>query len=404
MSRITKFALVVLASSFMPGTLALADDELPDIIVPDVMPLGFIPRPPPTVIGNFVPEGIEYLDGTFILGNIPSGEIFLVRPDGKARVLVPAMSDLLQQSVFGIDLDRERRLLHIASAKFPTDPGAQVQSSYLAVRVDDGEIVRSVDLSNVAPAFDRPRRTNDLCFLETGSNPVPVAHRSKKSRGRLNPGKDGAYDVFVTDSNSAQIWKIDQHDQVTTFATDPRFNANPVDPTNPLQIGLNGIVCHPDGFLLTGRFGNAANSNIFKVDMEGHVSEVAITDPDGVFAGADGLFLDGPDTMFVVVFNAAGVSGVAVLETDDAWTSAAVTRSTLVPFPTGAPPSPVADGDREGCVRATTGVIAEGDFFVSCSFTSSINKVKFPESRHHRDDDDDDDDRGHDGKRHGKKR
>ena len=357
-------AIISILGLSIVSSAAWAGRDLPDIIIPDVDKFDLTAAPPPTVPGHFVPEGVEFLNGFFYLGNIGGGDIFRVHPNGVAKRLVAAGSHPLLRSVFGLDMDVGRRLLHFASAQFPTDVNADVQSAYFALNANNGKIVRAIDLSDVAPNFDNPRRTNDLCFIDRGGDPL--------GRGKGDPG--GSYDVFVTDSSSAQIWRIDQDDNVTTLATDPRFNADPADPTNGNQIGLNGIVCHPDDFLLTVRFGGPAFSNLFRVDLDGTVTEVTVDDQDLFsFTGLDGMFLDGPDTLLITVFESNAVpSGVIVLETDDDWATATIVDETAVPLPDPFP-------GRDGCWRATTGVIADGDFFVNCAFSASINKVFFDE-------------------------
>lgn len=361
--KMMKRIWTVLAAPLVVGLLAmplsigaLADE---DVLILDAP--GFIPGPPP-IPGHFMPEGVDYFDGFFYVGNIPTGEISRVDPaTGAVEVIVPAGSDPLQQSVFGLDMDRERGLIHIASAKFPTDINAPVQSAYLAVRAATGEIVRSIDLSDVAPNFDNPRRSNDVCFLNT---PSPMG--SAMGKGHL---RNDNYSVFITDSNSAQIWRINPGGHVTTLAHDTRFNANPSDPVNGLQIGLNGIVCHPDNFVLAVRFGGRAFSALFRVDMDGTVHEVAVADGPGLeFEGGDGLYLDGPDAMLVVEFSSTGQSAVARLETTDGWDTATVVDRVLLPLPT--------DG-RNGCVRGTTGVIVGDEFYVDCAFTATIVRAPF---------------------------
>lgn len=313
------------------------------------------PRTPPF----FVPEGLEFHQGSFYIGNVFGGEITRIGPDGSMEIVLPRGSVPEHLSgTFGTDVDAQRGLLHIAAAKFPPDAGlATGQSSLLTIDLASGNLVRAVDLTGVFLNADRPRRTNDVCSLNTR-------------------GAGGDPDIFVTDSSNGQIWRIDPNDNVSTFVHSADFDSSPDDMTNRNRIGLNGIVCHPDGYLLTVRFGGPDFSNLFRVDMDGTITEVdiSVTAEGAALAFGDGLYLGPNGEMYMVqTFPGGSPAKVVRLTSGDGWSTAALDASVELPAPSG-PFAPVGTA-RDGCAQATTAVIVGAEIFINCAFTATIVRL-----------------------------
>jgi hypothetical protein len=231
------------------------------------------------------------------------------------------------------------------------------QSSLLTIDLRTGDLVRTVDLTGVFNDGAKARRSNDVCFLSTR-------------------GAGGDPDVFVADSSNGQIWWIGPNDSVSTLANDAAFDASPDDMANRNQVGLNGIACHSDGYLLTVRFGGPEFSNIFKVNRDGSWSEVAVSvSAEGsVLAFGDGLYL-GPDGEMYMVQTFPGGSPAKIirLKSDDDWARADLDASIELPAPSGV--FPPVGANRDDCAQATTAVVVESDLFVNCAFTATIFKV-----------------------------
>jgi hypothetical protein len=114
------------------------------------------------------------------------------------------------------------------------------------------------------------------------------------------PGVHAANDVavdphgtaYVTDTLEGAVYRVDVHGRVSVTA-DPRFRSD--------TFGLNGIVWHPAGFVITSRFDTGAT---FRIDRDGCIHEVAHA---ANLAGADGSALL-PDGSLLVVTNRLGSS------------------------------------------------------------------------------------------------
>lgn len=162
----------------------------------------------------------------------------------------------------------------------------------------------------------------------------------KVDLGKLNPGhpnfindltqdKDG--NVYVTNSFSPMIFKIDKEHHATVFAQHDAWTGD--------GFNLNGIVYHPDGYLI------AAQSN------KGILYKISLKDPADIktvkvdeLKGADGLILNGENEL-IAVSNAS--YKIFRLKSADNWTSANIISSipSVLPFP-------------------TTGVLVEGKYHV----------------------------------------
>lgn len=341
-----------------------------NIITMNVDTLGLTagpPPPPPCRNGSiqcemrtppfFVPEGIEFYQGSFYIGNVFGGEITRIGQDGSMEIIVPRGSVPQHLSgTFGTDLDAERGLLHIAAAKFPPDASLPLgQSSLLTLDLKTGNLVRMIDLTTTFATSAKPRRSNDVCHLDNAAG-RPV--------------------VFVTDSSNGQIWRINANNRVDALVRDARFDASPDDMGNRNQIGLNGIVCHENNYLLTVRFGSSDFTNIFKVGLDGSVGEVdiTITAAGAELAFGDGLYL-GPDGELYMVqtFPGGSPAKVARLVSNDGWQTA--TLDALVELPAPSRPFPPVGTNRDGCAQATTAVIVGNTLMVNCAFTATIIQV-----------------------------
>ncbi|QIS76144.1 hypothetical protein HB370_32005 [Streptomyces sp. DSM 40868] len=240
------------------------------------------------------PEGVAW-DPTrraFLTGSASQGNLSVIGLDGSVTELAPSIGKV---STLGIRVDVARNRILVAYSDFwvrqRLEVGDQPPTSGVAVfALDTGRLQRRIDV-----AGGRERTfANDLTF---------------DSRG----------DVYVTDSVHDTVQRIDRAGRVTPVATDPRFAAD--------IVGLNGIVWHPDGYLLAVRYDTGKMFRITPGAPErSRVSEVRLPQP---LLGTDGLALR-PDGSLVVVTNSigaavgvpGGVDAVTVLGSRDGWRTA----------------------------------------------------------------------------------
>lgn len=253
--------------------------------------------------GGFIPEGVEYdqANGRLLTGSIAEGTIFEIHGDGSMTAVV---SDPELGATIGIEADEPRdRLLVANSGGFGEAPG---RAGLAVFNLTTGERIAMIDLA--ATLGELPEGASVF------ANDVTVA-------------EDGT--VYVTDTRMNVVYVVDGD-----------YNASVMHRFEGIEgLALNGLVHHPDGYLLVADLGNGG---IYKVPVDdpAAASEVALPEP---MAGADGLVWDSAGNL-VVVSNSSGM--VTALQSDDGWTSASIAG--VAPY--------------EG--QATTGAVVGDDIYI----------------------------------------
>ncbi|GAB2967139.1 SMP-30/gluconolactonase/LRE family protein [Hymenobacter coalescens] len=262
------------------------------------------PAPPDSVAftqAGLYPEGVAYdaKHGYFLVSSQTRGSVGLVRDDGSYSVFV---NDPALVSSIGLHVDDARNRLLVAVS----DPGynatrtsavTQRKLAKLAVfNRDNKQLIALVDLGALRPALNH--FANDIAVDAQGT-------------------------AYVTDSFAPLIYRFDAQGTASVLVENSQLGA----PAG--AFGLNGIVVHPDGYLLVAKTNEGA---ILKVPLNnpGALSRVTIGPS---LAGADGLQLADNNTLLVVCNAQARVFRLA---STDGWTSAAVsgTFSTPPVYPT----------------------------------------------------------------------
>ncbi|MCZ4222532.1 gluconolaconase [Pedobacter rhodius] len=137
----------------------------------------------------------------------------------------------------------------------------------------------------------------------------------------LNPGNhfindltiDQAGNIYLTDSYSPVIYKVDAKGQANVFAESELFKS--------VDIGLNGIAFNPAGYLITV---NNSNGAILKIDINDpkNITTVKI---DNLFPGADGLLFDQGELILV---QNKSVNKIYRISSSDNWQSAKIKAAT----------------------------------------------------------------------------
>ena len=246
------------------------------------------------------PEGIAFNPKTdeFFVSSMRLGIVGAVKSDGTYREFA---KDPMLVSVVGLHADPDRgRLLACVS-----DPGVSLKTSpktqkkiarLVAFDLATGKRQHVVELDKLA---DGQHFCNDLTIDEKG-------------------------DVFVTDSFSPVIYRVDPKYKATVFLKSDTFKGE--------GFNLNGIVHHAGDYLLVAKYNDGT---IWKIDEKDSkkMEQVAITEK---LPNADGMLLTG-DGELIVVQN-GDVNRVVRLKSTDGFKTAKVDKvvATTKDFPTTA--------------------------------------------------------------------
>jgi sugar lactone lactonase YvrE len=225
-------------------------------------------------VPNVSPEGIEWdaVGERFLISSMSEGTVFAVSDDGE---LTPFIEDDDLVSSIGLEIDyANNRLLVVNSdAGHSTDPAHDNTAMLGIYDLTTGERLHMVNLAELVPDFSR--FPNDVAIDASGN-------------------------AYVTDSLAPVIYRVEMDGSAEIFLQDERLLI--------AGFGGNGIVYHPDGYLLVGISG----LELYKISVNDS-SELTIVDTDRIVA-ADGMLWTAEGQLAVVSSDA-----VVLLESDDDW-------------------------------------------------------------------------------------
>ncbi|MBC6609311.1 hypothetical protein H8B15_00135 [Hymenobacter sp. BT507] len=248
------------------------------------------------------PEGVQYdaANNRFLVSSQTRGTVGQVKDDGTYSAFA---EDAQLVSTIGMHVDDARNRVLVAVS----DPGYNTARSTDATRRklaavaifnrDNGQRIAYVNLGALRP--NAPGHfANDIAI-------------------------DGQGNAYVTDSFAPIIYKIDAQGTPTVFLENAQLSAPPG------SFGLNGIVYHPDGYLLVAKSDEGA---LFKVPLNNPTSFTKVTTSVNL-KGADGLLLYNNTTLQAVANNQ---STVYRLTSSDNWVSTTSTGTFTTPavYPT----------------------------------------------------------------------
>lgn len=238
------------------------------------------------------PEGIAYSPrkSAFLVSSMRSGKIGWVDMHGTYKELV---DDPLLISTLGMQIDLKRNVLYAAVADPDVSDKSTPQSSFKTARL---------------AAFD----------LKTGKKKwiVDLTALTDKSEKHLANdvalGPDGS--IYVTDTFSPYIYKVTPAGKTSVFAhNDALWRKD--------GFGINGIVYHPDGYLII----NMTNT--------GEMYRISVASPNEIHKieaplvpGADGMVLHGSNTSELLVMSFTS-DKIRRMQSNDGWKSAIVTQT-----------------------------------------------------------------------------
>ena len=246
-------------------------------------------------------EGVQHhaKNSRYLVSSQTAGTVGQVKDDGTYTAFA---ENAALVSTIGMHLDDSRTRLLVAVS----DPGYNKERTSAATlrklarlaifNRDNGQLLSAVDLGGLRPALNH--FANDIAVDAQGN-------------------------AYVTDSFSPIIYKVDAQGTATVFLENAQLAA----PAG--MFGLNGIVFHPDGYLLVAKSDEGA---LFKVPI-GNPSGLSKVTISQDLKGADGMLLQDNNTLQVVTNAQAKVYRLA---TTNAWGAATVTGTFSTPpqYPT----------------------------------------------------------------------
>ena len=230
--------------------------------------------------GGFIPEGVEYdaENGRILTGSLSEGSIFQIHPDGRVTTAI-ADPDLV--SSVGIEVDSQRNRLLVANSDRAVFEGVGTGQAMLGIYdLSTGSRIAMIDLAGAiedAPA-DMGHFANDVSVAADGT-------------------------AYVTDTFANLIYRVDADHQASVF----------YQPDSAEPLGPNGIVVHPDGYLLV-----AGGETLWKVPLDSPNAAAPVALPESI-PGQDGLVWM-PDGRLAIVSNSS--NRVVALTSSDGWVTA----------------------------------------------------------------------------------
>lgn len=246
------------------------------------------------------PEGIAYSESqdVFFVSSLYHGKIGKVDRKGSYTEFVDS-PELI--SSIGLRLDDKKNILYVCVS----DPGVSVKTS-----ADTRKKVAKVIAYDSRTGLQK--YTADLGALN------PVGSNFANDIALDNNGN-----IYVTNSFSPIIYKVDPDGNASVFSTSDLWKGN--------AFSLNGIVYHPGGYLIVAR---SDPGELYKVSLE-NPKEITLIDADPI-PGADGLLYDPKSKELLVISNAG--AEIYRLKGKKNWKSASRTGSvkSKLAFPTTA--------------------------------------------------------------------
>ena len=284
------------------------------------------------------PEGIDYdsKNERFLFSSLQKGAVYAMNTKGQLSVFATSSKLVLPTGVY---TDEARNRLIVANADLgislkSTEGSAGSVATVSIFNLTSGELIKEIDLKNFTP--------------NAGSCPNDIA-------------VDANGNIYITDSFSPVIYKLDTNYDTSIFATNTLFQPK------PNEFGLNGIVFHPDGYLLVAK---TDTSKLLKIALSNpeNITEVTGT----AFSAPDGIELDKNNNL-VVVENGLALGKTYTLLSKNNWKSASQISETTIgkeEFPTTAA---LASDGNVYVISSKLGKLLSGDKIQSTYAIQRIN-------------------------------
>lgn len=244
---------------------------------------------------NFVapllyPEGTAYYNGSFFVSSVTTGTVGKVDSRGNYSDFYV---DPSLKSSYGMKVDTKRNKLWVCTgdanySRYSEPSTYKKLIRLISLDLSTGRKIDDIDLSNLVAG---EHFANDLTLDDAGN-------------------------IYITDSYSPVIYKVDAGLSPSVFAKNDLFKS--------IEVGLNGIVWSPKGYLIVA---HNTNGELYKVDVKqpANITKVKIK---WFFPGADGLLFDAQGNLILV--QNKGVNKVFQLASRNNWQSAEINGATLL--------------------------------------------------------------------------
>jgi len=277
------------------------------------------------------PEGVAFdrSANVFYVSSARLGTVGKVTKDGKYSALY---SDKDLKSTYGLKVHPDGKRLFVCAgdanySKYSTPETKKKMARLVSIDLKSGKKLADVDLSGLVPGEHFP---NDLAFDTKGN-------------------------VYITDSYADAVYKVDADGKASVFSQSPLLKS--------AGVGPNGIVYHPDGFLLVANNGTGA---LVKLPLA-EPQKGAKVKIDQFFPSADGLLLNDHSTLTLV--QNGGVNKIFRLKSSDSWTTAEVLESTSVEDRFAFPSTAAMSGNDTWIMNANFSELTEGNNVPSKKFS-----------------------------------
>ncbi|MFV2058953.1 MAG: hypothetical protein ACC707_21040 [Thiohalomonadales bacterium] len=245
---------------------------------------------------SLYPEGISYdvHNKLFYVSSVARGEIWRVNQAGESELFIK--NDLFPSTIgLQVDAKRNRLIVGIADPGVGGNSTAKTVGKLAGVAIYDLTSKEKLAYYNLAPLGSHSRHfANDIAIDEKGN-------------------------IYVTDSFSPVIYKIDEYGRAGIFVSYPKWDVAEG------KFGLNGIVYHPDGMLIVSHYDSG---KLYKIDVKNptNIKEIVPNEfsQKWKITGLDGLLLRNDKTLIAVNVDPSGrENGNAVyrLLSNDGWGS-----------------------------------------------------------------------------------
>lgn len=286
--------LTALAAGFLGLLASCSNDD--EVFVPPTVPAPARISVPQAALS---PEGIQWDEANqrFYVSSRTKGTFGTVRDDS-SYTKFGENPQLISTIGLNLDAGRQRLLAAVSdngfNPSFVNQPTLRKLAGLAIFNSSTGALSSFVNLATLPAAAAYPNHfANDIAV-----------------------DKDG--NAYITDSMSPIIYKVDLQGNASVFLENAQLSGG-------TGFGLNGIVYHPDGYLLVAK---TSDGTLFKVPIGNPIGFTTVAKTQSL-VGADGLLLFDNTTLLVV---AGSQSTVFRMTTTDAWATTTATGS----FATGA--------------------------------------------------------------------
>ncbi len=277
------------------------------------------------------PEGVAFdkAANVFYVSSARLGTVGKVTKEGRYSELY---ADKTLKSTYGLKVHPDGKRLFVCAgdanySKFSTPDTKKKMARLLILDLKTGKKLNDIDLGGFIAGEHFP---NDLAFDKEGN-------------------------AYITDSYAYGVYKVDAKGTASVFSTNELLKT--------AGVGPNGIVYHPEGFLLVANNGKGA---LIKLPISNPNSGTKVK-IDQFFPSADGMLLNDNSTLTLV--QNGGVNKIFKIKSTDNWTTAEVSESTSVEDRFAFPSTAAVWGSETWIMNANFSELTEGNNVPSKKFS-----------------------------------